>query len=180
MQLQDTLGRHNNLLLAAGHAIAAMRFIKLLIVTVVTLAPCPAQQTPDAVAWLQFIGRELSQIRVELLEQRTVEEAGRLAGIQRELEALHTLQAQHQSEDRAQKQQLADLEKQADDSNADSEARLQIQAVRSQLASSAELTRAARNSLTAREAELNERLQATRARLQSIADRLKRLATPSR
>jgi hypothetical protein len=180
MQSQNTLGRHNNLLLAVGHVIAGMRFIKLLIVTVVMLAPCPAQQTPDAISWLQFIGQELSQIRVELLEQRTVEEAGRLAGLQRELESLHTLQAQHQSEDRAQKQQLADLEKQAGDPNTDSEARLQIQAVRSQLASTAELTRLARNSLTAREAELNERVHAARARLQSIADRLKRLTTPSR
>ena len=88
-------------------AAIAMRFVKPLILTVMTLAPCPAQQMPDAaISWLQFIGQELSQIRVELLEQQTVEEAGRLAGLQRELEALQTLQAQHQSEDPAQKQQF--------------------------------------------------------------------------
>ena len=149
--------------------------VRLLALAVATLPSCAAQQTGDAAEWLKFIGMELRQLRVELLENRMAEEGERILQMQRDLAALRLEQNKHQSEEQSLKQQLSELDKNASDPNADSQARAQIQTIKGELAATAELTRVAYSTLSAREADLNERLQAARARLQSITSRLRLL-----
>ena len=140
----------------------------------------PAEPTADATAWLQFIGLELRQLRLELLEHSLSKEAAIAPQLEQDLTALRLELKKKQSEEGLQLQQLTDLEKQAVDPAADAQARGQIQAARNELASSAETTRAVQSSLAAREAALHERLRVARARLQSITDRLKQLGAPQR
>jgi hypothetical protein len=149
---------------------------RLLMIAAATLPPCAAQQTGDTAAWLQFIGTELRQLRMELLEQSMAQEGHWLLQTQRHLAALRLEQTKQQSEAQSQKQLLDELDKQASDPNVDSHAHAHTQAARRELASSADLTRVAHGSLTAREAELNKQMQTARARLQSIAGRLKQLS----
>ena len=74
------------------------------------------------------------------------------------------------------KQQVADLDRQAELANADPQSRTQIQTVRNELASEgSERLRAARTELAAQEADSHERLSALKVRLQTALDRLKAL-----
>lgn len=138
--------------------------------------PLVAQQTSDTAGWLQFIGVELRQLRVEMLEQRIAEEADRLLQMERDLAVLRLEQNKRQSEEQSQKRQLAELDKETGDPNVDSQARAQIQVLKGELATSADAARVAHSSLIAREAELNERLRVARTRLQAITGRLKQLS----
>jgi hypothetical protein len=154
--------------------------VLLLTATTLALVPCLAQQNDDK-TWLQFIGLELRQLRVELLERRLAEETDRIAGLERELAALRLDQNQHSSEERIHRQQIADLERQAEDPGVDSEARAQMQTLKAELSTGAvERDRLARAALTAREADATERLRLARGRLQAFADRLKLLTAPAR
>lgn len=155
----------------------ARAFSRILMIAAATLPLCSAQQAADGTAWLQFIGQELRQLRVELLDQSMAEETGRLTQIERDLVALRLEQSKHQGEERLQKQQMADLESQAGDPT-DTNTQAQIQAAKGELTSISELTRVVQSSLNVRERELNERLRAARARLQSISGRLKALSVP--
>jgi chromosome segregation ATPase len=149
--------------------------LRLLVLAATTLPPCAAQQTGDASAWLQFIGMELRQLRVELLEKRVAEEGDKLLQIERDVASLRMEQSKHQNREQSEKRQLAELDKHANDPGTDPQARANIQVTQGELASSVERMHAAYTSLNAREAELNERLQAAKARLQSLTGRLKQL-----
>jgi hypothetical protein len=146
-------------------------------ITATALPASFAQQPPDASAWLQFIGLELRQLRVEMLEQRVVEETDRALQLERELAALRVEQNKRQGEEQSQKRQLAELDKDAGELSPDSLARAQMQVLKGELAASADITRGAYSSLVAREAELNERLRSAKTRLQTIMGRLKQLGT---
>jgi hypothetical protein len=170
----------NNLRLVGGHCRLIVMLARLSLIAAALLPTCAAQQTADSPSWVQFIGMELRQLRVELLEQRMAEEGDRLLQMQRDVGALRLEQNKRQNEEQLQKQQLAELDKHASDPSASSQARAQIEAAKGEIASSADLTRVAYSSFIAREAELNERMQTARARLQSITDRLKQLSTRER
>jgi hypothetical protein len=135
----------------------SLSVLRPFLVAAAGLSSASAQQTGDATAWLQFIGLELRQIHIEMLEQRAAHESDRLLQTAHALAALRLEQNKYRREEQSQKQQLAELDKQASDPGADSQARTHIQAVIGELASTADVTRVAYGTLTAREAELNER-----------------------
>jgi hypothetical protein len=148
--------------------------------SVVSRPTASADLGSDALSWLQFIGLELRQLRVEFLEHCLSEEAAKAPQLEPELAALHLEQGKKQREEGFETRQLDELEKQLGQSSGDPQAREQIQAAKNEHASNAEIARAAQASLITRVAELNERLRAAKARIQSIADRLKQLSAPGR
>jgi hypothetical protein len=72
----------------------AIRLSRLLVLAAAALPSAVAQQTGDAAGWLQFIGLELQQVRVEMLEQRVAQESDRLGQMERDLAALRLEQKQ--------------------------------------------------------------------------------------
>lgn len=144
--------------------------------------PMSAQSQPagDGGAWLRFIAAELRQLRLELLEQQIVNESERLRTLERELGRLRVEQTQQNAEDNSRKQQAAQLEQQAEDANTDTQSRAQIIALKNDLLRAESESRQATNAMAVRAAEIAERMRASKARFQMLADRLRRSgpATP--
>src|SRR5690349_11260503 len=111
------------------------RISSMLLVAAAGLPTAAAQQTTDATSWLQFIGLELRQLRVEILEQHAAEESAKLLQTERDLASLRLDLNRSRNEEQAQKQELAELEKQASDPASDSQARAHVQTIVSELTS---------------------------------------------
>jgi hypothetical protein len=128
------------------------------------------------VSWLQFIGTELRQLRVELLERRAATDRNALEVSEHKLAAVQADQNRWKNQEDSLKHQLADLDRHAEQAVADPQSRIQVQTVKNELASEgAERLRLARSELAAQEAEARDRLSAAKIRLQTVLDRLKQL-----
>ena len=155
-------------------------FARVLLLAAMLLPAAAAQQTGDSAQWLQFIGLELRQLRIELLEQRVATETDSLLQVERDLMALRLAQNKNRKDEQSQTLQLAELQKQANDPGADAQAQAHIQALVGELASNADNTRVSQSALATREAELNERLRAAKLRVQAMMGRLKQLSSTDR
>ena len=155
-------------------------FARVLLLAAMLLPAAAAQQNGDSAQWLQFIGLELRQLRIELLEQRVATETDSLLQVERDLMALRLAQNKNRKDEQSQTLQLAELQKQANDPGADAQAQAHIQALVGELASNADNTRVSQSALATREAELNERLRAAKLRVQAMMGRLKQLSSTDR
>jgi hypothetical protein len=151
------------------------RLLTLLAIISLDLA-AQGQQPADGAAWLQFIGIELRALRSELLEQQIMAEKDRLAALDRDLAALRREQSRNKTEEALVKQHIADLERQAEGSDAGAQSPTELQAVKDEFkaAATARIS-TAHAELTTEESQIQERLRATKARLQTILERLNRL-----
>lgn len=137
-----------------------------------------AEQTLDPGAWLRFIGLEVRQLRVELFEHRLENEAEKITVLERDLAAARSERVALQAEESVHRQQVANLDAQLAEASVEPEARAQMEASKAELAGSAtEKLRIAQNTLAAREAEIAERIRLAKAHLQTLATRMKQLAS---
>ena len=124
---------------------------------------------------------ELRQLRIEFLEHNLAVETGRLSELERSLTSLQLEQSEARKEERVHKQHLANLEHQMEEVASDPQARTEVQSLKAELSGpSAERLRLLQTALASREAELSERLQTAKVRVQALVTRLKRLTESQR
>lgn len=137
-----------------------------------------AQQKDDSAAWLRFIGLELRQLRIELLEFRLAAEEERASRLDRELSDVRTELLQARGEERAHRQYVEELDRQAEVPELDAQSRQTLQALKAELSGGgSEKLRFVQTALTSREGESSERLRLAKARMQALSERLKALTT---
>jgi hypothetical protein len=127
---------------------------------------------------LRHVAEDLRQVKRELVEHRIDCRAFRLAGLERELAGLRTDLDQLGRQEAVNRQNLQVIETQLNMAGISTEERAALEAMRSQASGFAEgALQAERAGLMQRQAKLQTRLDAERAVMQKLVDRLGALSS---
>lgn len=129
------------------------------------------------VAWLQYIASELRRMRVELLEDRREIQQTRMQELQRDVETVQSQQQRLDEEQRSQTQQAAEIESQLSQSNLTKAEREELEARKADLLNISPARYAtSQAALAQREARARDRLAQQQQRLRLVEQQLRELA----
>jgi hypothetical protein len=134
------------------------------------------QETPNSLAWLQFLAAEVRELRRELLEDRIERQESRIRALGREIQQARAEREQVESERRVSSQQMLDIDRQLADPALPAEERQELATLRAEAISRGPTNRAAteRN-----ETQLSEKLRQEQLRLEWLRGLARALAPPS-
>jgi predicted nuclease with TOPRIM domain len=131
-------------------------------------------ETASVLAWLQFVGAELRELRREMLQDRLERQQSRVGDLERELEQVRLERQQGEELQRSQAQEMQSLEQRLRDPAVPAEERAQLEAFRAEISTRGP---AVHSTALQKEAQITDRLRHEQVRLQSLLQ-LERLLTP--
>ena len=133
-------------------------------------------EASQTMAWLQFVAAEVRELRRELLEDRLDRQETRVRALERELRQAHVELQDGEEIQRAQSQELVQVDQRLGDLALPPEERSQLEELRTSVSLRSHSDRGA---LTQKAAQIGEQLQRERARLEALRALARSLAPPA-
>lgn len=134
------------------------------------------QEPPDTLAWLKFVASELRELRREVLDDRLERQEVRVRALEFQLRQSRTERQDGEEVQRAQNQEVLQLEQQLADPALSPEDRTQLESIRAEAASREQTDRGL---LAQKEAQLTEKLRREQQRLEALRAVARSLSTPA-
>lgn len=139
------------------------------------IAESPKSETPDTLAWIQFLATEVRELRRELLDDRIERQETRIRSLERELQQARLEREQAEAQRRTMGQQMLDIERQLTDPAMPPEQREELAVIRA-----AAMSRGPADTVVQRdESRLTETLRREQIRLEWLRGLARSLAPPS-
>lgn len=134
------------------------------------------QESPDTLAWLKFVAAELRELRREVLADRLERQEVRVGALEFQLRQSRSERQDGEEVQRAQNQELLQLEQQLADPALSPEDRTQLESIRAEAASREQTDRGL---LAQKEAQISEKLRREQQRLDALRAVARSLVTPT-
>lgn len=133
-------------------------------------------EVPDTAAWLRFMAEELRELRRELLDDRIEKQVARVRALERELQQARMEHQDGDAVQRAQDQEMIQVDQRLADAGLPAEERAELEAARATATSS---DQSYRDSMTHKITEISEALRREQLRLESLRANAQWLAAPA-
>ena len=142
-------------------------FLTLAVCSAVRLLPAepPAGETSNAMAWLQFVARELRELRRELAADRVDRQEARVLVVGQQLQQARLERQQGEELQRVHSQEILQLDQQLTDPALPAEDRSKLQTVRAELVNAAPRDR---ETSAQKEAQITEALRNAQLHLERL------------